>query len=66
MFVRTAWIGTGDHQKYVKGWGVRSPDFVRKGSFLCEYIGEYISDDEAESRGTGGSVTSVLEPAHAS
>ena len=53
MFVRTAWIGTGDHQKYVKGWGVRSPDFVRKGSFLCEYIGEYISDDEAESRGTG-------------
>eukprot|EP00908_Phaeocystis_cordata_P010546 Transcript_21403.p2 GENE.Transcript_21403~~Transcript_21403.p2 ORF type:complete len:243 (-),score=38.83 Transcript_21403:377-1105(-) len=42
---------SGDHQKYVKGWGVRSPDFVRKGSFLCEYIGEYISDDEAESRG---------------
>lgn len=41
----------GDNQKYVKGWGVRSPDFVPKGSFLCEYIGEYISDDEAESRG---------------
>ena len=42
---------SGDNQKYVKGWGVRSPDYVPKGSFLCEYIGEYISDDEAESRG---------------
>ena len=44
-------FATGDNQKYVKGWGVRSPDYVPKGSFLCEYIGEYISDDEAESRG---------------
>lgn len=33
---------------FAKGWGVRSPDLVRKGSFVCEYIGEYISDDEAE------------------
>ena len=37
--------------RFVKGWGVRSPDFIPRGSFLCEYIGEYISDDEAESRG---------------
>ena len=37
--------------KFSKGWGVRSPDFIPRGSFLCEYIGEYISDDEAESRG---------------
>jgi len=37
--------------KFVKGWGVRSPDFIPCGSFVCEYIGEYISDDEAESRG---------------
>ena len=37
--------------KFVKGWGVRSPDFIPKGAFICEYIGEYISDDEAESRG---------------
>jgi hypothetical protein len=37
--------------RFVKGWGVRSPDFVPRGSFLCEYIGEYISDDEAEMRG---------------
>lgn len=35
-------------KKFPKGWGVRSPDFVPRGSFLCEYIGEYISDDEAE------------------
>lgn len=43
----------GDHNlaKYSKGWGVRSPDAVPEGAFLCEYIGEYISDDEAESRG---------------
>jgi hypothetical protein len=38
--------------RYAKGWGVRSPDMIPKGSFVCEYIGEYISDDEAESRGT--------------
>ena len=37
--------------RFVKGWGVRSPDFIPRGSFICEYIGEYISDDEAESRG---------------
>ncbi|KAL3908462.1 MAG: hypothetical protein SGPRY_009789 [Prymnesium sp.] len=37
--------------KFHKGWGVRSPDFIPQGSFLCEYVGEYISDDEAESRG---------------
>ena len=41
----------GDNAKYSKGWGVRSPDAVPEGAFLCEYIGEYISDDEAESRG---------------
>ena len=39
------------HTLIAKGWGVRSPDFLPKGSFICEYIGEYISDDEAESRG---------------
>mmetsp|Transcript_9448 Transcript_9448/g.27531 ORF Transcript_9448/g.27531 Transcript_9448/m.27531 type:complete len:390 (-) Transcript_9448:204-1373(-) len=38
--------------RFSKGWGVRSPDRIPKGSFVCEYIGEYISDDEAESRGT--------------
>ena len=28
---------------------MRSPDFFPRGSFINEYIGEYISDDEAES-----------------
>lgn len=42
--------GGGDG-RFSKGWGVRSPDMVPRGSFVCEYIGEYISDDEAESRG---------------
>ena len=37
--------------RFFKGWGVRSPEFIPRGSFLCEYVGEYISDDEAESRG---------------
>jgi len=41
----------GRDGKFVKGWGVRSPDVIARGSFICEYIGEYISDDEAESRG---------------
>ena len=41
----------GGDGRFSKGWGVRSPDFIPKGSFVCEYIGEYISDDEAESRG---------------
>ena len=26
----------GGVQKYVKGWGVRSPDFIPRGSFVCE------------------------------
>ena len=38
--------------KHAKGWGVRCAHMIRKGSFICEYVGEYISDDEAESRGT--------------
>lgn len=42
----------GGDGRFAKGWGVRSPDMIPNGSFVCEYIGEYISDDEAESRGT--------------
>ena len=34
-----------------KGWGIRSPELIPRGSFVCEYVGEYIFDDEAESRG---------------
>ena len=33
-----------------KGWGVRSPKSLMKGSFICEYIGEIISDSDADRR----------------
>ena len=32
------------------GWGVRPLSDVPKGSFVCEYVGELISDSEAETR----------------
>lgn len=33
-----------------KGWGLRSVLSIPKGSFVCEYIGEIISDSEADHR----------------
>ncbi|EDW81469.2 uncharacterized protein Dwil_GK12089, isoform B [Drosophila willistoni] len=33
------------------GWGVRTPHALRKGEFICEYIGEIITSDEANERG---------------
>ncbi len=33
-----------------KGWGVRAMSDIPKGSFVCEYVGEYISDLDAETR----------------
>ena len=35
---------------YGMGWGVRAAQEIPKGSFVCEYIGEIISDSEAETR----------------
>ena len=32
------------------GWGVRPLADVPKGTFVCEYVGELISDSEAETR----------------
>lgn len=32
------------------GWGVRSLDFIPSGSFVCEYIGELLEDEEAQER----------------
>ena len=32
------------------GWGVRPLSEIPKGSFVCEYVGELISDSEAETR----------------
>ncbi|XP_014673040.1 PREDICTED: histone-lysine N-methyltransferase EHMT2-like isoform X2 [Priapulus caudatus] len=33
-----------------KGWGVRPLQNVSKGTFICEYIGEVITDSEADTR----------------
>jgi euchromatic histone-lysine N-methyltransferase len=30
------------------GWGVRSLDFIPDGSFVCEYIGKILKDEDAE------------------
>ncbi|KAL6903405.1 hypothetical protein ACP4OV_004218 [Aristida adscensionis] len=34
------------------GWGVRTLDFIPCGSFVCEYIGEVLEDEEAQKRTT--------------
>ncbi|CAO2035972.1 unnamed protein product [Urochloa humidicola] len=34
------------------GWGVRTLDFIPSGSFVCEYIGEVLEDEEAQKRMT--------------
>lgn len=34
----------------IKGWGVRSLTFIPRGTFVCEYVGEVISDSEADRR----------------
>ncbi|XP_069687279.1 histone-lysine N-methyltransferase SUV39H2 isoform X2 [Periplaneta americana] len=33
------------------GWGVKALQSIKKGSFVCEYVGEVISNEEAEKRG---------------
>ncbi|XP_018088035.1 histone-lysine N-methyltransferase EHMT1 isoform X2 [Xenopus laevis] len=33
-----------------KGWGVRSLEDIPQGTFVCEYVGELISDTEADVR----------------
>ena len=32
------------------GWGVRAGGKILKGTFVCEYIGEIVTDKVAESR----------------
>jgi euchromatic histone-lysine N-methyltransferase len=34
------------------GWGVKTLDFIPSGSFVCEYIGEVLDDEEAQKRMT--------------
>lgn len=33
-----------------RGWGVRSPSMIPSGSFVCEYVGEILGDEEAQRR----------------
>lgn len=33
-----------------KGWGVRTLRHIPKGTYVCEYVGEIISDSEADHR----------------
>ncbi|CAI0417762.1 unnamed protein product [Linum tenue] len=33
-----------------RGWGVRSLNSISSGSFICEYVGELLEDNEAEQR----------------
>lgn len=33
-----------------KGWGIRTLRYIPKGAYVCEYIGEVISDLEADQR----------------
>ncbi|KAJ1859778.1 hypothetical protein LPJ73_001692 [Coemansia sp. RSA 2703] len=34
-----------------KGWGVRSRQHIKKGTFIAEYVGEVISSEDADRRG---------------
>ncbi|KAE8805650.1 Histone-lysine N-methyltransferase, H3 lysine-9 specific SUVH5 [Hordeum vulgare] len=34
------------------GWGVKTLDYIPSGSFVCEYIGEVLDDEEAQKRMT--------------
>lgn len=33
------------------GWGVKALQYIKKGTFVTEYVGEVITNDEAEKRG---------------
>lgn len=33
-----------------KGWGIKTLRFIPKGAYVCEYIGEILSDSEADHR----------------
>lgn len=33
-----------------KGWGIKTIRFIPKGTYVCEYVGEIISDSEADHR----------------
>jgi hypothetical protein len=34
-----------------KGWAVRAAQAISRGTFICEYLGEVLNDQEANKRG---------------
>ncbi|KAL0022877.1 hypothetical protein WJX77_002936 [Trebouxia sp. C0004] len=40
-----------------RGWGVKAAQLLRDGSFIVEYVGEVISDEERERRMVGAKLT---------
>ena len=35
----------------IHGWGAFTPSFIKKGSYVYSYVGELISQNEADRRG---------------
>ena len=38
------------YKTQLTGWGVRALQEIPKGTFVCEYVGEIITDKEADQR----------------
>lgn len=52
---RGRWVPLCIFKTENRGWGVKSVVHIPKGTFLTTYVGEVISDDEAEERGRDNS-----------
>ena len=52
---RGRWVPLCIFKTENRGWGVKSVAHIPKGTFLTTYVGEVISDDEAEERGRDNS-----------
>ena len=52
---RGRWVPLCIFRTENRGWGVKSVAHIPKGTFLAAYVGEVISDDEAEERGRDNS-----------
>ena len=37
-----------------KGWGVRAAEELPQGTFICEYVGEILTNNELDERNTQG------------
>ena len=36
--------------RYIQGWAVRTQALIPEGAFVCEYVGEILTDCEANKR----------------